>query len=163
MTAILRPAPVLVTAGAAHLTVMPAMADVWIEALTAGDPVRAIVPGMCDAAGQEDLALALVHGRATAGDIIDAAWSAMAAAGGREWWVVMRLARVSVQPDVFATMLLDGLRPDTVTLAAWLACTYRVCTRNSEEKDRNQFDFDLLNPPPGVAMQQAAGFDSVQF
>lgn len=159
----LRPLPVRVTAGAARLTVQPAMADVWLDALNAGDPIRAIVPGMCDTAGREDLALALIHGKATAPAIIDAAWSAMAEAGGRQWWEVMRLARISMQPDVFATLLMEGVRPETVTLPAWLACTYRVCTRNAEEKDRNQFDFDLMNPPPGVAVEQAGGFDSVQF
>jgi hypothetical protein len=163
VTPLLRPRPVAVRAGAARLVVEPAWADVWIEALSATDPVRAVVPAMCNREGQEELALALVEGHATAKDIIDAAWLAMADAGDRDWWVVMRLARLSLKPPVFAALLMEGVRPEQVTLAAWIACTYQVCSRGLDEKGAARFEFDLINPPPGLASANTASFDAVQF
>ena len=164
MSIYLRPRPAIVLVGAVEVEIPPATADVWLDAMTAPNPVSAVIPGMLTAAGQETIVLGLLYRKVTAGDIERAVQEAFSMAGGRPWWEVARLSAHSVGPVLFPALLLEGLRPERVTLAAWIEAAYMVLTRYRDDQERAKIDFDLKIPPGGLAaVDEMQGFDTVQW
>lgn len=157
-----RPQPQPLSIGPVEAVMPPYGADVWLVALSGGDPVRDVVPGLLAPGDKVPFAMALVSGGIEYGDIEAAAITAMEAAGARPWWEILRLVGWAAQPggDLYGHLLLAGVDPARTTLAAWCSALYAMLTRNADEKTRNQLDFDLKVPPEGAQPDAAIGWDT---
>jgi hypothetical protein len=129
---------------------IPAMnADGWLIALTQERLVEAVIPGLLAPEDASELIAALMTGGVTQHDLVSAAQRAMAAASGRPWWETLRLVGYADQPggELYGHLLLAGVHPERVTLAGWCVALYALIVRHKDDKERNQFEFDLKMPP----------------
>jgi hypothetical protein len=150
--------------GAVTVEMPGVYADVWLDAMSGANPVNAVIPGMLTPEGQEAIVTGLIYRKVTARDIERAVEDAFAAAGGRQWWEVVRLAGMSMGSVLFPALLLEGMRPDRVTLGSWIEAAYILLTRNRDEQERTKIDFDLKLPPGGVgAVDDMQGFDAIKW
>lgn len=66
------------------------------------------------------------------------------------WWETYRLLALSAQPSPAGRMLLAGLDPWQLPVAAWCYALYELMVTGASERDRFRFDAQLKTPPAGV-------------
>jgi hypothetical protein len=143
--------PQRVTIAAIRVTLPYHPAAAWIGAVcgtttTAG----ALLPLLTDgdrAAVIGQLARGTVPADAVASALYDALRTAVPEFA---WWETYRLLALSAQPSPAGRMLLAGLDPWQLPVAAWCYALYELMTQNVAERDRFRFDAQLKTPPPGV-------------
>lgn len=118
---------------------------VWIEGVRQ-DPGRLVADLAEDAS---ELAIALASREVSWSEVQEASRQLLADETGDKWWTVLKLIYSSTQGSVLGELTLCGVDPARVSLAQWCAATYRVLTRNAEDKDKMRIDFELELPPPG--------------
>ena len=160
LAAYLRCAPFPIRVGT-HDVQMPAhMADRWLTAM-ATDTVRGVVPGLLAPADAAMVVHSLMSGDLTYQELQRAALDAIACAAGRPWWEAMRLAGWAdgKSGETYGNLILHGVHPHGVTLAAWCAAMLAYVMRGRELKDRQKIEFDLMVPPP-EAVDEIVDWDS---
>lgn len=84
-------------------------------------------------------------------DLETAHRDAIEAASGVKWWEAQRLLALALDWDgLGGELLLQGFRLEERSLAQTCVATWRIATRNAEEKDRNRILHEIEKPPPGV-------------
>ena len=75
---------------------------------------------------------------------------AISEAAGRPWWEAVRLAGSVFEPSgrVLGNLMLRGVRPETMTLAAYCASVWALLTRNADGTDLMKAEMQLSVPPP---------------
>lgn len=137
--------PVRLTVHGSELTIRWRSALGWIEALRTGP--ESLVLSLADQA--DDLVVGLALGEVPLAEVQEASYQLMADETGRRWWTALKLAYSSAGGDVLGELTLCGVDPATVSFGQWCAATYRVLTRNADERDRLKIDSELELPPPG--------------
>lgn len=158
-----RAEPIPVDVGPLQVTVPAMTAAEWLW-LLCGDRLTDIVPGALTVDERSRVAAALVDGTVTAGMLADAARSAVQVASDRPWWSVFRLVAYAQRShgELFGALLLKGVDPAAVTLPAWCSALVAMVRRTVDEKTFAQFETDLMMPPTGVELSEAAAvFDGV--
>jgi hypothetical protein len=124
----------------------------WFVAILDEDVPLPLVPGMMDAAAQEQVEEMLLDGLIDVDLIVRRSREVLTAAAGRSWWEADRLIRsAAAEWHVIGGELTRlGVDLGGVSLAAALNAIYVVCVRTMDEKERNKFDIDLRMPPIGV-------------
>lgn len=137
-------------------------AQVWLLAILSGSYVD-VVPGLLTERGA--LNDAIIDGTVDPDELLGAARDAIAATAGTPWWSAIRLAQATADTWVGAELLLHGVDPGAVSLAAYLAAALRAATKDMDATGRAQLAYDLDRPPEGVPAEQwfdedaaAAGF-----
>lgn len=74
--------------------------------------------------------------------------AALADAAGRPWWEAQRLAAHALTPEILGAVLMRGVQPRALTLAAFLAVTETVIRNGLDDAKRMQFEMELTSPPP---------------
>lgn len=70
-------------------------------------------------------------------------------AGGRRWWEVQRVAEsVISSPQVLGAVLLRGVDPERMTLAAFVCVVWALLTQSGDDMQRAQAEMELTMPPP---------------
>jgi len=89
------------------------------------------------------------EGRANEGTLIRLARAVMSEAAGRPWWEAERLCNGVLQsPGLTGEVLLRGVDPDKLTLAAFLAVVWARATQGVQQADRMRMEAELMAPPP---------------
>ncbi len=140
----------------------PLPAAEWFAAVLSGDS-GPIVPGLLDAAGQEEVIDALLEGRLTKAQVDTANHEALAAASGWKWWEAERLiVSAAVEWRIVGGLLQGaGLDLGVISLGAALASMYAMAVTHMKDQDRFAFDAKLSAPPPGAV--RAADYDEKAF
>jgi hypothetical protein len=137
--------------GGQTYTIPPLPASTWMVALVAGTWFD-IVPGLLADAG--DLDDELLDGAVTYDELRAAGRAALAAAAGTKWWSAANLANVTAQTWISGELLLRGVDPDRVSLAAYLSAAYRVAARNLDKNQWARFQMDMDKPPIGLPPEE---------
>jgi hypothetical protein len=137
-------------AGATY-TIPPRPAADWLLAIVDGTWAD-IVPGLLDDADNLDNLLA--EGTIPSAELRTAAQDALAAAAGAKWWSAAQLAYQSTASWISAELLLRGVDPNRVSLAAYLAAALHAATQRMDKNQRARFELDLDRPPSGVAPEE---------
>ncbi len=119
----------------------------WFVAILDEDVPLPLIPGLMDAAAEEQITDMLLNGGTTTDEIVTRSRELLTAAAGRPWWEADRLIRSSGESWHIIGGELTRLGVD---LGAALNAIYVVCVRTMDEKERNKFDIDLRLPPIGV-------------
>ncbi|WP_328902286.1 hypothetical protein OHR86_22355 [Streptomyces sp. NBC_00441] len=141
--------PQRVTIAATRVALPYAPAAAWIGAVcgtatTAG----ALLPLLTD--GDRGAVIGrLARGTVAADVVASALYEALRTAVPElAWWETYRLLALSAQPSPAGRMLLAGLDPWQLPVAAWCYALYELMTQNASERDRFRFDAQLKTPPP---------------
>ena len=91
-------------------------------------------------------------------DLGDLLLEVISAVTGRPWWVALKLvATVRTQWDFLgAELVLQGVRADTISIAAWLDVALLTILRNIDPEKATMFTSQLEMPPPGVTIEPEA-------
>jgi hypothetical protein len=89
-------------------------------------------------------------------EIVDLGLDLLEAAGGRPWYIIMRLVHVLRENwnVLGADMLKDGLDPTRVSLSGFLDVTLLQTLRSMDSKDITMFLMQLEMPPLGVEIPE---------
>lgn len=132
-----------------HPYTFPAMSAArWLELLSA--PAWTLdVFRLTDDAAYEEFLARVDAGAAGPRDMTKVANAALAEAAGRSWWEALRLAHVATgAPTVLGSILLRGVDPERLTLAAFLAVVWVVVMQGRDDMARTQLEMELTTPPP---------------
>lgn len=93
------------------------------------------------------------------------AHSALAQSAGRPWWEAERLvgACFSDGGRLLGTVLLGGVDPSRMTLAAFLACVWAALTKGADATALAKMEGELLVPPPEATPEERGGADDDVF
>jgi hypothetical protein len=147
--ALLRCWAVDVDVGAHTYTIPAHPATVWMERIIEGT-YDDIVPGMVAERG-DDIDDELMAGTVQLAELTSAARAALAAAAGMKWWTAERMAYLAANTWIAGELLLRGVDPQHLSLAAYLSAAYRAATRVLDTAKRAKLDMDLERPPTGVS------------
>jgi hypothetical protein len=128
----------------------------WLELLMGDLELFLIFPGQCDEDDQEFVDDCLVQGFVDVDEVDEAALNLIETAGGRPWWIVLRMIRV-VQDKwgiLGAEMTRMGVHPDAVSLSAWLDVLWNLFFQHMDEQKWIMFATQLETPPPQIAARQ---------
>jgi hypothetical protein len=91
-------------------------------------------------------------------DLGDLLLEIISAVTGRPWWVALKLvATMRTQWDFLgAELVLQGVRADTISIAAWLDVALLTILHNIDPEKATMFTSQLEMPPPGVTIQPEA-------
>lgn len=141
---------------------MPAVpASRWLLAMADGTG-HGVVPGMLTGDDAGVVAASLASGRLRSRDVHEAGQEAVTAACGIPWWEAQKLVNTCAtgRGETYVAVVMAGVDPDRVSIAAWCAAVYWVIVRNLDTKDRLKIDTDLMMPPGGN-VDDLDGFDAV--
>lgn len=149
---------------AAIRCVVPAMmAADWLPILMTGSQLALddVLPGLLDedtAALVED---ALFDGILGLDQMYETALEIVSVAGGRPWWVALRLietARASWD-TMGPALIMAGVRADQVTLSAWLDAVMGQCVKALYSMKQGEVNLWLMNlekAPEGAEREEAS-------
>lgn len=140
-----------------HVAWVPAR--VWLEALAKG--TRMAILALLDDADRAELVLAVARGELAADELTRAGRELLSAETGRKWWVAEMLSAPG--EEMLGELVLSGVDPDRVSIGEWTAATYRILTRNLDEKGRIKLDFELSIPPAGHSGEWEEGSSDAGF
>lgn len=140
----------------------PRPAADWFTAVLSDEP-SPIVPGMLEAADQEEVIDALLEGRLKLDELERVNRDALATASGWKWWEAERLiVSAAVEWRVVGGLLQGaGLDLNAVSVGAALAAMYAMAVTHMKKEDRFAFDAQLSAPPAGSV--RAEDYDEGQF
>lgn len=100
-----------------------------------------------------------------AGDVRTFAHSALAQSAGRPWWEAQRLIGACFNDGgrLLGTVLMRGVDPSRMTLAAFLACVWAKLTENADVTSLAKLESELLVPPPEATEDERAAVDEDVF
>lgn len=76
-------------------------------------------------------------------------------AGGRPWWQVERVAHAVLgAPNLLGGVLLRGVDPERMTLAAFVSAVWVLLTQSGDDMQRAQMEMELTAPPPEALEEQ---------
>lgn len=138
-----------------HHYTLPAMsAAQWLDLLSGPVWALEVFRRVDDTAYGEFLAR-VDAGDAGVREMTRVANEALAAAAGRSWWEALRLAHIATgAPTVLGSILLRGVDPEHLTLAAFLSVTWVVVMQGRDDMARTQLEMELGTPPP-EALEEA--------
>lgn len=88
-------------------------------------------------------------------DVRKFACAALAGAGGRPWYQVLRLAATVLDSaDALGAVLLRGIDPERMTLAAFTSCVWVLMTQSGDQMQRMQTEMQLTMPPPEILPEE---------
>lgn len=131
-------------------------AATWLEILLAEDFLpEAVFPRLCGPEAVMAVYDGILEGAVDETEISEAVTDILEAVSGRRWWITLRLARVAREhwDTVGGALTLAGIRPDQVSLGAWMDAAYALMIErmaNADPKAAAQFTQTLVAPPPGV-------------
>lgn len=137
--------PVRITVHGTELRIRWHPALDWLEALRRDSD--SVVLALAE--GADELILGLAMGDVPLYAVSEASHSLLEDETGYRWWMALKLAVSSASGAVLGELTLSGVDPARVSLSQWCAATYRVLTRNADQKDKLKIDFELELPPPG--------------
>ena len=142
----LKPWPVVIQAGGREFEIPALPAADWLAIL------------MTDPFDPDDLILSLVtNGKdllfldtVSADDLEHVCLDVITTASARPWWVALRLVAMarSNWSVLGAELILKGVNPTQLSLAAWLDALLLVALKNMDPKDVTMFTLRLEEPPP---------------
>ena len=104
---------------------------------------------LCDDEAHQAFVDRADSGDADRAELLRVVHLAIAEAGGRNWWEVVRLSGICLaQPAFLGSILLRGIDPSRCTLAAFLAVAWSLITQNGSETERAMREMELTTPPP---------------
>lgn len=132
----------------------PLPASEWFAAVLSGDHAP-VVPGLLDAAEQEEIIDLLLDGTIDHRALEDANHDALAAASGWKWWEAERLiVSAAVGWKVIGGLLQGaGLDLSTAPLGAVLSSMYAMAVTHMKPEERFTFDAQISQPPLGRARE----------
>lgn len=151
--------PDAITLGAAYLEVPWRPALDWLEAVRRNPASLAL--SLAD--NPDDAVLSLASGELSARAVEAVSFELIERHSGVRWWVALKLATLSAERGLLGELTLSGVDPARVTFGQWCAATYRILTRDADEKHRMKVDFELDVPPPGyeAAWDDGNDFDAL--
>jgi hypothetical protein len=160
-----RSLPFRVTSGSLSVEFPAVPASQWLSILTGEGGRRGVLQLL--PAGQMDALLdALSAGQATVQDVSRITQSAVTEASGYPWWQAEMLISSVVGEDrrVLGGLVLAGVDPERITLAAYCAAVWALLTRNASEESLMKLEAQMMTPPPGVdidELDEVEDFDAV--
>lgn len=149
----LKPWPVTIQAGGRDYTIPALPAADWLAVLMADpfDPDDLILELVDD--GRELLFIETM----TADDLEHICFDIIATVSARPWWIAMRLVAMARGnwSVLGAELILKGIDPQRVSLAAWLDALLLITLRTMDSKDVTMFTMRLEEPPPEEAASVA--------
>lgn len=137
--------PVTLDVDGLELTVPWRPALDWIQVLSRSH--IHVAPALAEDAGE--VARGLAEGTVSLPSVEAASHQLMEDETGYRWWTALKLVYSSASGGVLGELTLSGVDPSRVSLGQWCAAVYRILTRNADEKERMQLEFELELPPPG--------------
>lgn len=126
----------------------------WLGALAMDfDGLSGVFPGLIGDDRLEEMLEILKDGAQEHSDTMqEVARKALAAAGGRDWWWTLNLARRVVGQWIYVNGFLvrQGVRADSTTLPDWLDACYTWLWERCDENQKTALDIELSIPPRGV-------------
>lgn len=91
----------------------------------------------------------------TVSDLNDLLLEVISAVTGRPWWISLKLISVMRSNWDFlgAELALQGVRADTISIAAWLDVALLTVLRNIDPEKATMFTSQLEMPPPGITIE----------
>lgn len=127
-----------------------ASARVWLETWAHVGAGRVMAAMITDPVDSYRYYSDLSTGRARPESALEASRRLWGAAAGVDWWVADNLALQAVNwAGVGGELYAQGLRPDEVPLAVWLAGAYRVVMTSVKPSERAVVEGSLALPPDG--------------
>jgi hypothetical protein len=124
----------------------------WLSCLI-GNGFREIIPGWMSPEDESRILNLLFDDKISPKEIDDATYDAMSVAAGRDWWWAMKLityASMDVHhwSRVNGRLILAGLDPRQISLAAWVDAVYAVHIEHMTDQDEyTKFKADIDMPP----------------
>lgn len=127
-----------------------APAAVWLDAWADYGASGVLIGLVTDPIARYRITAAVLNGETTGDQVAEASRRLWAAAAGVPWWTGERIAMYSVSwSGAGGEMWTQGLRPDAVPLAAWLACAYRFVVACTKKDNLPALEASLTLPPAG--------------
>ena len=126
----------------------------WCELLSANTwPVRLVQ--LMDAEPYEKMLAAIEDEELDKEGLIALARAALADAAGRPWWEAERLVTSCFNEGgrLLGMLLLAGVRPETLTLAAFCCAVWAQITKGADATQLMKAQSELLIPPPDVPLE----------
>lgn len=159
----LRPFALIVTLGGRDYTVPPLHASDWLSVLLEEDlDLSGIIPGLLGEDDQAELSDAVWRDEVTEEEIEEVCLDLIKETAGRDWWWVLHLlwSAASAWMVVYGRLVMQGVKPDELPLAAFLDALYLTCVQNMDKQQRSEFDRMLERPPAHIAPEDAINEDA---
>lgn len=155
----LRVWPVTFTVAGQDFTIPEIPAAGWLEALMAEElNALEVFDGLLSSDDTEDLHDLIWDDQVTLSQLHDLLLEVLDAVTGRPWWIALKLiAVVQAHWDLIgADLALQGVRTDTISIAAWLDVALLTILHNIDPEKATMFTSQLEMPPPGVTVKPEA-------
>lgn len=137
---------------------VPAMsAAEWLELIMGDLELFAIFPGQCSEEDQDYVDQCLLEGVVDTDEVDEATLDLIEAAGGRPWWIVLRMIRVAEDKwgVLGADMIRTGVDPRNLSLSAWLDVLWITFFQHMDDKKWIIFASQIEAVPPQAAARQS--------
>lgn len=142
--------PVTVLLAGYRYEIRAASAQVWLQAWATVGADRLMPAMITDPVDAYRYYTDLATGRTRRASALQASRLMWGKAAGVDWWIADNLAVQAVNwAGIGGELYAQGLRPDTVPLAVWLAAAYRVVMASVKPGDRAVVEASLALPPDG--------------
>lgn len=162
----LRPWPVLIFLAGQQWEIPAQPAADWLavlmtEKLDPGD----VFPGMLAPEDEDALDDLIVNGTVGAEELWQTFTEVIGIVTARSWWIGLRLIEIarSAWNIVGAELILQGIDPERLSLAAWLDALMIIVLRNMEPKETTMFTMRLEAPPAGEESEEDEGMSREAF
>jgi len=154
--AVFRDGPFSVTVAEHHYLFRHEPAATWARALFASSWILQVLHLM-DPESYEEMLDRIQEGSVSQEHVRRIAHAALADAGGRPWWEVERLVRACGSNDgrLLGRVVLAGVDPARVTLAAFCAAVWAAATEGAGPEDMLKMESMLTVPPPDALAEEA--------
>lgn len=151
--------PVTFTVAGQDFTIPEISAAGWLTVLMVEEiEAMEVLDALMPFEDTEELRDLLWDDKFTLSDLHDLLLEIVSAVTGRPWWIVFKLVVAMRQHWDFlgAELALQGVRADTISIAAWLDVALLTILRNIEPEKATMFTSQLEMPPPGVTVEPEA-------
>lgn len=150
--------PVTFTVAGQDFTIPALSASDWLEVLMVPEiDLLAIVNDLLPDEDNAELIDLMweVEDEFTMDDLHDLMFEVVSGVTGRPWWIALRLiAATQVNWDfIGADLALQGVRADTISIAAWLDVVLLTMLRNIDPEKATMFTSQLEMVPPGMTVE----------
>lgn len=114
-----------------------------------------IMDGLLEFDDMERLRDLMWEDKFTLQELNDLLFDIVSNVSGRPWWIVFKLiSTMRMHWDFLgADLALQGVRADTISMAAWLDAALLTILRNIDPEKATMFTSQLEMPPPGVTVK----------
>lgn len=138
-------------------------ATAWLDVVSTDHyPTQTL--GLMEWESHERFLDAIGSGRLDVSDLLRIAHKALAEAGGRPWWEVLRLTNSAFEQSgrLLGALLCSGVRPESMTLAAFCACVWATVTKGADATEMMKAESRLMVPPPNADLDEIPEDDDFQ-